>query len=207
MAHGSSFQGRFQSSNHQQRQSGEQNAHVSPVSLDDLREIKASLEGDGDAYGRLVRRYQGEIGRYMWRFSRDRAVCEELVQDVFVEAYVSLHSFRGRSPFGHWLRRIATRVGYRYWKSRADAAEHVDCVATLAAPASQLKPDEAAELLHAMLAQLSPRDRLVLTLMYLEEMPVAKVAELTGWTRTMVKVQAFRAKARLKKLLKKEHLS
>jgi RNA polymerase sigma-70 factor (ECF subfamily) len=98
-------------------------------------------------------------------------------------------------------------VGYRYWKSRADAAEHVDCVATLAAPASQLKADEAAELLHAMLAQLSPRDRLVLTLMYLEEMPVAKVAELTGWTKTMVKVQAFRAKAKLKKLLKKEHLS
>ncbi|MBI4579272.1 MAG: sigma-70 region 4 domain-containing protein [Planctomycetes bacterium] len=63
-----------------------------------------------------------------------------------------------------------------------------------------MQPSEAAELLHFLLAKLPPRDRLLLTLMYLEELPVARVAELTGWTKTLVKVQAHRAKAKLRKL-------
>jgi DNA-directed RNA polymerase specialized sigma24 family protein len=45
-------------------------------------------------------------------------ILDQLVQDVFVEAYMSLKGFRGRAPFLHWLRRVATRVGFRYWKSR-----------------------------------------------------------------------------------------
>ena len=49
-------------------------------------------------------------------FSRQPAVAEEMVQDVFVEAYLSLRGFRGSAPFAHWLQKIATRVGYRYWK-------------------------------------------------------------------------------------------
>jgi RNA polymerase sigma-70 factor (ECF subfamily) len=59
----------------------------------------------------------------------------------------------------------------------------------------------AAEAVHETLAQLRPRDRLVLTLMYLEEHSVAEVADLTGWSETMVKVQAWRAKRKLRKLL------
>jgi RNA polymerase sigma-70 factor (ECF subfamily) len=51
------------------------------------------------------------------------------------------------------------------------------------------------------LEKLSPRDRLVITLLHLEERSVAEAAEHTGWSQTMVKVQAFRARARLKKLL------
>ena len=60
---------------------------------------------------------------------------------------------------------------------------------------------EAGELVHRALATLAPRDRLVLTLMHLEGQSVAEVAGSTGWSATMVKVQAWRARARLKKAL------
>ena len=56
-------------------------------------------------------------------------------------------------------------------------------------------PDEA-----AVLARLAPRDRLVMTLMYLEQCTVAQIAELTGWSESLVKVQAFRARRRLRRL-------
>ena len=56
---------------------------------------------------------------------------------------------------------------------------------------------EAAEAVHVMLARLAPRDRLVLTLLYLEQCSVAEAAGLCGWTQTMVKVQAYRAKETL----------
>ncbi len=51
------------------------------------------------------------------------------------------------------------------------------------------------------LEQLAPRDRLVLTLLYLESRSVAEAADLAGWSETMVKVQAHRARKRLRKLL------
>jgi RNA polymerase sigma-70 factor (ECF subfamily) len=54
-----------------------------------------------------------------------------------------------------------------------------------------------------LLAQLRPRDRLVLTLRYLEGCDVAETARRTGWTRGMVKVQAVRAKKKLEKLVAK----
>jgi RNA polymerase sigma-70 factor (ECF subfamily) len=63
--------------------------------------------------------------------------------------------------------------------------------------------DEAAETLHRVLDQLSPRDRLVVTLLHLENRTVAETAALTGWSQTMVKVQAFRARGKLRKLLER----
>lgn len=172
---------------------------------DDLQDVKATLNGDRDAYARLINSHQSQIGSRMWRFTRDRSSWEELVQDVFVEAYTSLDGFKAKAPFEHWLNRIATRVGYRFWKSRekinivplAEGFEIVDATVE-GDPESS---NHAADLVHAQLAQLPPRDRLVLTLMYLEGASVAKVAQLTGWSRSMVKVQAHRARKKLKRLL------
>ena len=64
------------------------------------REIRAAAGGDGEAFGRLVQGHQEAVADYMWRFTRNRGQWEELVQDVFVEAYFSLKSFRGRAPLG-----------------------------------------------------------------------------------------------------------
>jgi RNA polymerase sigma-70 factor, ECF subfamily len=169
-------------------------------------DIRQSRQGDPEAYRRLIEQHQKHVSGILWRFSRDHAVHEELVQDVFVEAYMSLRSYREKAPFSHWLSRIATRVGYRYWKQMARQRETESF--TLAEwdqvpdePAEQMDPSEAASLVHRLLAQLRPRDRLVLTLRYLEGCDVAETAHRTGWTKSMVKVQAARAKKRLEKLI------
>ena len=171
----------------------------------DYPDIQATLAGDGTAFKRLVGRYQQEIARRMWRFTRDRQELEELVQDVFVEAYMSLKSFRGTAPFVNWLNRIATRVGYRYWKRQRRQANQAvalqDWDAIQAKDDTELESRESAELLHSLLAQLPPRDRLVLTLLYIEELSVAVAAERAGWSQTMVKVQAHRARNKLRLLL------
>lgn len=172
----------------------------------DWRDIQTALSGDSDAYARLVSRYQQPIGSYLWRFTRDRGQWEELVQDVFVEAYMTLASYRGRAPLLHWLRRIATRVGYRWWRQRA--RRRAEASATVgnwdhlpADGAPPTLPTEAAQVVHAVLQRASVRDRLVLTLLYLEECSVQEISQLTGWSVAMVKVQAFRARKRLGKIL------
>ncbi len=125
-----------------------------------------------------------------------------------MEAYLSLSRYRGRAPLEHWLTRIATRVGYRYWKEKARRrrrepfdVQEWDRATGGEDAAETLEPDHAAELLHQVFEQLAPRDRLVLTLRYLEQCDVAETARRTGWTKTMVKVQTMRARNRLRKLL------
>jgi RNA polymerase sigma-70 factor (ECF subfamily) len=170
-----------------------------------VEDVRRSLQGDPEAYRRLIERHQEHIGRVLWRFSRDRRVHEELVQDVFVEAYLSLSQYHGKGPFVHWLSRIATRVGYRYWKQvdRQKKRENFTLEEWDQLPGDSVeKMDviQAAALVHRLLGQLPPRDRLVLTLRYLEECDVAETAQRTGWTKSMVKVQTWRAKKKLEKL-------
>jgi len=172
----------------------------------DLRDIKATLAGDGEAYSRLISRYQNEISGRMWRFSRNQRQLEELVHDVFVEAYVSLKGFKAKAPFSHWLNRIATRVGYRFWKKQKRQSDREaplqDWDQLIQDERQQAwEPKEAAEMLHGLMAQLRPRDRLVLTLMYLEDLSINEIADQTGWSKTMVKVQVHRARKRLKTLM------
>ncbi len=172
------------------------------IGVDDVRR---SLQGDPEAYRRLIERHQEHIGRVLWRFSRDRRVHEELVQDVFVEAYLSLGQYHGKAPFVHWLSRIATRVGYRYWKqvARRKKRESFTLEEWDQLPGDSVEKmdaSQAAALVHRLLGQLPPRDRLVLTLRYLEECDVAETAQRTGWTKSMVKVQTWRARKKLEKL-------
>jgi RNA polymerase sigma-70 factor (ECF subfamily) len=169
-------------------------------------DIDASLRGDEAAYARIVRRYEADMTRQMAHYTRNRGDLRELVQQVFVEAYRSLHGYKPQAPLLHWLRRIASRVGYRYWNTRKRERERTVPLEPwherlLAAPPETQSPSEAAECLFALLEQLSAKDRTVLTLMYFEECDVRQIAERMGWTQTLVKVRAFRARKRLRTLL------
>ncbi len=172
----------------------------------DLRDIACCLKGNNDAYSRLVERYQDLISARMWRFTRDNDAHWELVQEVFVEAYLSLKKYRAEAPFEHWLSRIATNVGYRFWKARSRKRSRlsvpVEELNELAAVEPEdIAPSWAADTLQSLLEQLPPRDRLVLALRYIEDRSIEDTAALTGWTQSMVKVQAWRARKKLRKLL------
>jgi RNA polymerase sigma-70 factor, ECF subfamily len=178
----------------------------------DWSDVVASRNGDDDAYARLVRRYEKPITGLLWRFTRDPVQCEELVQQVFVEAYFSLKTFRGEAPLLHWLRKIATRTGYRFWREKArEPAEtglpDSDILEQIEAEQDDgIDPAEAASVLHALLGRLGPDDRLVLTLMYFDECGTREVAERMGWSRAKVKTQALRARRKIKEIAEREHL-
>jgi len=172
---------------------------------DDFVDVKKTQGGDGGAYRRLVERHQDKVSNLMWRFSRDPNTHRELVQEVFVELFLSLSGYKPLAPFSHWLARIATRVGYRFWKQEARKKstptiplEDWDQVET--PQIEECSPAEAAEMLNRLISHLPPRDRLVLTLRFLEDQSIEKTAELTGWSKSMVKVQTMRAKKKLKKI-------
>nr|WP_320190095.1 hypothetical protein [uncultured Desulfobacter sp.] len=65
---------------------GERDVVTSTVDMNETQLVTASLDGDADAYRRLVERYQGRIASRIRRFTRDPVMLEERVQDVFVQA-------------------------------------------------------------------------------------------------------------------------
>lgn len=169
----------------------------------DLADVSSALQGDGEAYARIVRRHQRGVTTRLWRFTRERGVLEELVHRTFVEAWLGLRGFRGEAPFEHWLHRIAVRTGYGHWRERREGRERRGALPPGALELAAAPPDpaQAGAVLHDLLGRLPPRDRLVLTLMAVEGHSVAETAALTGWSRALVKVQAHRARAKLRRLL------
>jgi RNA polymerase sigma-70 factor, ECF subfamily len=177
----------------------------------DRLDIAAARTGDEAAFARLVGRHQPAVARLLWRFAREPAQLDELVQDVFVEAYYGLDGYRGDAPLAHWLARIATRAGYRFWKKRSrQGAASLDGLDPPAPAADGLAEDAdpaaSGAMVHALLSRLAPAERLVLTLMYFDGCTTTEIAARMGWNRAMVKMRAYRARRRLRQIAEHEHL-
>lgn len=176
---------------------------------EDMNDIQAVLNGCEDAYKKLVMRYEAQISRMMWYFAQNQADCEQLVQDVFVEVFFSLKNFKGHAPFIVWLKKIATRTGYRFWKQkskRRNTYSLQDYDYEINGDLSKIDATEAAEILYALLAQLPDSDRLVLTLMYFDDCSVKEIASRMGWTHGAAKMRLMRARNKMKKIAEKEKI-
>lgn len=185
-------------------------AKDAPHAADQAR-VAAALEGDESAYVAIMEEHQPMVAKLMWRFTRDPLILEELVHDSFVQTYLSLPKYRGTGPLGGWIRTIAVRVGYRHWKAKAKDKDRQSLNEAIvydhawkSTEPDELEPEAAHGALYAALAQLPPRDRLVLTLLYWENCSTEEASLLSGWSGSMVRVQAFRARKKLKKLLEKQ---
>ena len=69
--------------------------------------IRAAKAGDLQAFEALVRRYQGDVYRFVLHLARDPTLAEDITQDAFVRAFRFLKRYRGDSRFTTWLFSIA----------------------------------------------------------------------------------------------------
>jgi RNA polymerase sigma-70 factor (ECF subfamily) len=184
------------------------------MELSDAEVISAVLRGETASFELLIRKYQSRLFAMARRYCRNESEVEDIVQEVFIKAYQKLASYRAEAPFEHWLMRLAVRTCYDFLRAHRRSRE---------ATFSELNPQEpdwldrfladpgkdeqaaaaARELVEAVLAQLSPAARLVLTLLEIEDRSVKEISELTGWSVPLVKVRAFRARAEMRKCLER----
>ncbi|HEV8268562.1 MAG TPA: RNA polymerase sigma factor [Thermoanaerobaculia bacterium] len=183
-----------------------------PLDLESDRLLAAAIaSGDGEAFSRLVDIHFARLCRIAGRFFRRRETIEDVVQEALVKAYLGIKGYRGEMPLQAWLSKIVVNACYDELRRRKARPERA---------ASELSDDPAAFLERAgayetrgaeekeasltaerILALLKPEERVVLTLTILEDFSIEEVASITGWSKVNVKVRAFRARARLKKLL------
>jgi RNA polymerase sigma-70 factor (ECF subfamily) len=174
--------------------------------------VAATLAGDDDAFADLVRRHKGRVFSTASRFARDAHQLEDLCQEVFLRAFRHLGKFRRDAPFGHWLARLTVSACCDFLRRERRHRGHLSLDEMEADPRdatveAALAAGRARELVQWAMAKLSPDERLILTLLELEERSVREIAALTGWSESNVKVRAFRARQSLKKVLQLSHES
>jgi len=176
----------------------------------DDRLIEDIIAGNDAAFVQLVRRYKHKVIALSARFARDADDLDDICQDVFIKVYEHLGKFRHDAPFEHWLARITIRTCYDALRRRQKENRNVpldDLHYQIAddTGGTDLAAEQARDLLEKGLARLRPDERLVITLLELEEKPIREIAALTGWSEANVKVRGFRARQRLKRILERDH--
>lgn len=165
--------------------------------------------GDRDAMESLVLRHQRAVARLLWRFARNQADLDDLVQETFLRMVRGLPDWKADQPFAHWLLRIATNAGRDYfrrqsvrrrWLVEPDAAARDEPAPDAIDPAIDPAVRAAANEVKTFLAQLPADDRALLTLHHLEGLGLAQIAGRFGWTLTATKLRAWRARRRLRAL-------
>ena len=143
-----------------------------------------------------------------------RVAEEDLAQDIFLKMFTRLEQYQGAVPFPHWVSRIAVttcidqlraqkrRPEFRWADLSENEAGVLDAVMTNENDVEAGDALAAHELVHKLLDQLKPDDRMVIQLLDLEQKTIAEISGLTGWSQSLVKVRAFRARRKLQKLFK-----
>ena len=184
--------------------------------LTDQDLVKSSLEGDLGAFDEIVRRHQTMITRCLFRFCPYQADLEDLVQDTFIKSFRKLGSWQATAPFENWLRKIAYNTGYDYFRKNSrnpasistNNAEESELALERLSERSDIRRDyEMSEQAQKALALLRDEDRYLLTLQYLEDLPLAEIAAQMGWGLSKTKVKSFRARKKLKQLLIKNGIA
>jgi RNA polymerase sigma-70 factor (ECF subfamily) len=141
-----------------------------------------------------------------------RVAEEDLAQDIFLKMFTRLEQYQGAVPFPHWVSRIAVttcidqlraqkrRPEFRWADLSENEAEVLDAVMTNEKDVAANDAMASRELVHKLLDQLKPDDRMVLQLLDMEQKTIAEIGELTGWNASLVKVRAFRARRKLRSM-------
>lgn len=178
---------------------------ASSETCSDERLIEAAKSGDDDAFTELVRRHKRKVFRIAARFVRSDAELDDICQEIFIKVHQNIGKYRGDAPFEHWVTKIAVNACYDELRRQrrqgySVSLEDVTLAAEDPAP-GEVSSREAWYILRKALPRLRPEDRMVITLLNLEEKSVREISELTGWSESNVKVRAFRARKELKKIL------
>src|SRR5262245_27725705 len=180
--------------------------------------VAAARAGDESAFSRMFERHRRLVSRLGYRFFPRRDQVEEIIQESFIKAYFALDDYQGggEKSFVSWLARIAVRTCYDELRrvrrrgesnigdlSEEETAYMHERLRDLSASGNIEGAAISRDLANKLLSRLRPDDRMVLSLLKLEELSVAEISNLTGWTTAKIKMRSHRAQRGLRQLLRK----
>jgi RNA polymerase sigma-70 factor (ECF subfamily) len=178
---------------------------------DEQHLIARAATGDTAAFRTLYERHRSDVGRLVYRMLGARSDLEDVIQEVFIQAYKSLKDFRGQSKFSTWLHRVTVNVVLmhrRSARSRPVFADEPPGDPALRSP--DLAPDDDAErrervrAFGRLLDRLAEKKRIVFVLHELEGIAPTEIAKMVGAPVLTVRTRLFYARRELEAMLADE---
>ncbi|MEE2948009.1 MAG: sigma-70 family RNA polymerase sigma factor [Verrucomicrobiota bacterium] len=172
--------------------------------------VRLVLGGEVDSFEELIVRYQPRVFGMARKYFRNESDVEDVVQTIFTKTFKRLDSYKGTAPFEHWFMRLSLNTCYDALRRRSNRPEHTisdvlfddenwqERLGNIPNDDDTEGLEQARELVHTVLDQISDRARIVLTLQELEGRSIREIVGITGWSESLVKVQAFRARKEMR---------
>lgn len=166
--------------------------------------IDKVLQGDTNAFTYLIDKYKNMVYTISIKIVKDHEDAEEIAQDSFLKAYQKLETFKGESKFSTWLYTIVYRNSISKIRKKNIVTTDIDAfvldnhTTDLEFPQIEaIKNGEQKKYVNKAISNLKEMDALLITLFYLNENSVEEIEQITGLTKTNVKVKLFRARKKL----------
>ena len=171
--------------------------------------VRQTLEGQQDAFGHLISKYQDRLYNSMVYILRSESEAEDVVQDAFILAMTRLSSFKGNSQFYTWLYRIAHNVAISRLRRRkptvsleaSENAARFELPDSGPAPGDRIVREESASELMMALDRLSGEHRRILILREMDELDYEAISEILDLPIGTVRSRLHRARSQLKQAL------
>ena len=177
----------------------------------EIQWIKRAQQGEPEAFGPLVQKYQQRVFSLVYHLVRRRDEVEDLAQEIFIKAFRAIRSYNFQSSFATWLSRIATNHCYDYlrherasrvsfyWQMGENSQQELETNAE-SQPEQVLDHEEQTvlkDLVDKLLDRAPENDRKILVLKELQDYSVEEIAEILNLKPTTVKVRLHRARKRM----------
>lgn len=158
--------------------------------------------GNKRAFDTLVKKYQSPVRRFfLHQTLGDEELSDDLAQETFIKAYTHLASFKNLSNFSTWLFRIAYNIFYDYIRNRKETSGLEDWEVDATYQIEQKRIGEEMDIYRG-LSLLKETERTCVTLHYMEDLPIEKIAAIMEIPSGTVKSHISRGKEKLANFLK-----
>lgn len=169
------------------------------LSDSDTQIINSVREGDTDAFGELVRKYEDFVFTLILGLVHSEDTAKDVAQEVFLRAYRGIRRFELKSSFKTWLYRIAHNTAISHL-NREKAKTRID-INQATEPVFDTRGRQSLRLtLEKLIRLLKPDHRSVIILHYYDDLKYEEIAEVMDCPIGTVKIRLYRAKHELKKL-------
>ena len=175
----------------------------------DFHLITRTQNGETEAFGWLVRKYQSRVYNQILRSVKNPEVAKDLTQETWLKAFRGIQTFRCESAFYSWVYRIAENIVKDHFRreKHVDTIEPLDPISqrritqTHPCPSRDIERQELREYLSAAIAHLTPIRRRVFLLYYVEELSIKAIAAEIGRSEGTIKSHLRNARASLRQML------
>ncbi len=163
--------------------------------------VKRVLNGETEHFREIVTRYQTRVYAIAYKVSRHEKDAEDITQDIFLQIYRSLHSYKHHSTFSTWLYRVAMNKALDYKRKAPPPTvvlEENEYMHQFDTPESALIKKTERALVMAQLNELPPRYRDMIQYYYVNQYSYKEIAYKLGIAEKTVESRLYRAKKLLK---------